>query len=42
MNCNEASKIFILIKEEDIVQENINEEMIVDDACMEKENAPFN
>lgn len=34
VNCNEASKIFIWIEEEDIVEENVNEDIIVDDACM--------
>ena len=29
-------------KEEDIVQDNINEDIIVDDGCVEKENAPLN
>ena len=41
MNYNEASESFMQI-EEDIAEDNANEDIIVDDACMEKENAPLN
>lgn len=42
MNCNEAFESFIWNEEEDIVEEKVNEDIIIDDACMERENAPLN
>ena len=42
MNYNEASKSLIQIEEDNIVEEIINEDIIIDDACMEKENDLFN
>ena len=41
MNYNEASESFMQI-EEDIAEDNANEDIIVDDACIENENAPLN